>query len=276
MLAPLDREAAPAHALAVAATDGGGRSCRAEVLVRVEDVDDSAPRFLTGSPPRAVALRLSHAGVGTAVTSARAVDADLGPHRRVTHSLLNSAGDRFAINGRSGVITVKRPLESRDVYNLTVLAHSGGGASATASSTAVISVSLHDDDDERGVAAAPAFRQLAYRAAVPEDAAPGNVVVAVAAVLGGGGAVSYGIAGGNELGAFDVDRRLGVIRVAAKALDYEKRRHHYLTVWAAAASDDDNDDAAGGAATSPSAVTVVTVDVTDVDDDASAVPPMGS
>ncbi|XP_075918395.1 protocadherin Fat 1-like [Petromyzon marinus] len=275
-LAPLDREAAPAHALAVAATDGGGRSCRAEVLVRVEDVDDSAPRFLTGSPPRAVALRLSHAGVGTAVTSARAVDADLGPHRRVTHSLLNSAGDRFAINGRSGVITVKRPLESRDVYNLTVLAHSGGGASATASSTAVISVSLHDDDDERGVAAAPAFRQLAYRAAVPEDAAPGNVVVAVAAVLGGGGAVSYGIAGGNELGAFDVDRRLGVIRVAAKALDYEKRRHHYLTVWAAAASDDDNDDAAGGAATSPSAVTVVTVDVTDVDDDASAVPPMGS
>ncbi|XP_075916030.1 protocadherin Fat 1-like [Petromyzon marinus] len=275
-LAPLDREAAPAHALAVAATDGGGRSCRAEVLVRVEDVDDSAPRFLTGSPPRAVALRLSHAGVGTAVTSARAVDADLGPHRRVTHSLLNSAGDRFAIDGRSGVITVKRPLESRDVYNLTVLAHSGGGASATASSTAVISVSLHDDDDERGVAAAPAFRQLAYRAAVPEDAAPGNVVVAVAAVLGGGGAVSYGIAGGNELGAFDVDRRLGVIRVAAKALDYEKRRHHYLTVWAAAASDDDNDDAAGGAATSPSAVTVVTVDVTDVDDDASAVPPMGS
>ncbi|XP_075915741.1 protocadherin Fat 1-like [Petromyzon marinus] len=262
-LAPLDREAAAVHALTVAATDGGGRSCRAEVLVRVEDVDDSAPRFLAGLPPRAVALRWRHAGVGTAVTSVRAVDSDLGRRRGVTHSLLDSAGYRFAIDVRSGLIIVKRPLERRALYNLTVLARAGGGGSAP-SATAAISVSLRDDDD----VAAPAFRRPAYRVTVPEDAAPGTTVVTVAATFGGVGAPSYGIASGNELGAFGIDRRLGVISVVARALDYDKRRHHYLTVWAAAAGDGDGGDGddAGGAATSPSAITVVTVDVTDVDD----------
>ncbi|XP_075916433.1 protocadherin Fat 1-like [Petromyzon marinus] len=255
--APLDHEAAPVHALTVVANDRGGRSCRAEVLVRVEDMDDSAPRFLAGSPPRAVALRWRHAGVGTAVTSARAVDSELGRRRRVTHFLLDSAGYRFAIDVRSGLIVVKRPLERRALYNLTVLARAGGGGSAP-SATAAISVSLRDDDD----VATPAFRRPAYRVTVPEDAAPGTTVVTVAATFGGAGAPSYGIASGNELGAFGIDRRLGVISVVARALDYDKRRHHYLTVWAAAASDGDGDDA-GGAATSPSAVTVVTVDVTD-------------
>ncbi|XP_075915979.1 protocadherin Fat 3-like [Petromyzon marinus] len=264
-LAPLDHEAAAVHALTVAATDGGGRSCRAKVLVRVEDVDDSAPRFLAGSPPRAVTLRWRHAGVGTAVTSARAVDSDLGRRRGVTHSLLDSAGYRFAIDVRSGLIVVKRPLERRALYNLTVLARAGGGGKQI---TAAISVSLRDDD-----VAAPAFRRPAYRVAVPEDAAPGTVVVTVAATFGGAGAPSYGIAGGNELGAFGIDRRLGVISVVARALDYNKRRHHYLTVWAAAAvavvaaaGDGGEGDDAGGAATSPSAITVVTVDVTDVND----------
>lgn len=47
-LAPLDREQESQHPLVVKATDGGGRSCHADVLLLVQDANDNSPHFSTG------------------------------------------------------------------------------------------------------------------------------------------------------------------------------------------------------------------------------------
>lgn len=43
--APLDREQKPTYHLVAKATDGGGRSCQADIMLTVEDTNDNAPRF---------------------------------------------------------------------------------------------------------------------------------------------------------------------------------------------------------------------------------------
>lgn len=43
--APLDREQKPTYHLVAKATDGGGRSCQADIMLSVEDTNDNAPRF---------------------------------------------------------------------------------------------------------------------------------------------------------------------------------------------------------------------------------------
>lgn len=43
--APLDREQKPTYHLVAKATDGGGRSCQADVTLIIEDTNDNAPRF---------------------------------------------------------------------------------------------------------------------------------------------------------------------------------------------------------------------------------------
>jgi len=47
-LAALDREAEAEHTVVAKATDGGGRSCHADVRLTVQDANDNAPRFSSG------------------------------------------------------------------------------------------------------------------------------------------------------------------------------------------------------------------------------------
>lgn len=46
-LAVLDREQESAYDLVVKATDGGGRSCQADVTLMVQDMNDNSPQFST-------------------------------------------------------------------------------------------------------------------------------------------------------------------------------------------------------------------------------------
>lgn len=44
-LAVLDRERVVEYNMVAKATDGGGRSCQADILLMVQDMNDNAPRF---------------------------------------------------------------------------------------------------------------------------------------------------------------------------------------------------------------------------------------
>lgn len=44
-LAVLDREAEREHHLVAKATDGGGRSCQADILLMIQDMNDNPPHF---------------------------------------------------------------------------------------------------------------------------------------------------------------------------------------------------------------------------------------
>lgn len=77
-LAPLDREEQAVYHLLVKATDGGGRSCQAAVVLTLEDVNDNAPEFT--ADPYTITV-FENTEPGTLLTRVQATDADAGTLR---------------------------------------------------------------------------------------------------------------------------------------------------------------------------------------------------
>lgn len=79
-LALLDREEQAVYNLLVKATDGGGRSCQAAIVLTLEDVNDNAPEFT--ADPYTITV-FENTEPGTLLTRVQATDADAGTLRRV-------------------------------------------------------------------------------------------------------------------------------------------------------------------------------------------------
>ncbi|XP_036372790.1 protocadherin Fat 1a isoform X3 [Megalops cyprinoides] len=249
-LLPLDREETEVYQLTARALDGGGRSCEAQVRITVEDVNDNVPQF--AADPYAVTV-FENTEVGTFVAKLQATDLDLGANGEVLYSLADSADGTFSIDGRSGVVSLQRPLdrEAQAVYSLRALA-SDRGVSPRLSSACAVLVSVLDINDNP-----PVFEQREYVAAVPEDVAPGTQVLRVFAAsrdVEANAEISYAIVSGNERGAFRVDPHTGDIFVI-EALDYETSHEYYLTV-----------EATDGGTPSLSDMATVNINLTDVND----------
>lgn len=73
--APLDREEQAVYNLLVKATDGGGRSCQANLVLTLEDVNDNAPEF--SADPYTITV-FENTEPGTLLTRVQATDADSG------------------------------------------------------------------------------------------------------------------------------------------------------------------------------------------------------
>ena len=82
-MAVLDREQEAEHNLVVKATDGGGSSCQADVLLMVQDANDNPPRF---SSPHYEVTVFDNTTVRTPLAVLYAKDPDTGERRgpRVT------------------------------------------------------------------------------------------------------------------------------------------------------------------------------------------------
>lgn len=76
----LDRERKEEYVLVAKATDGGGRWCEATVALRVDDVNDNAPRF---SPPHCAVAVSDNTTLHAPVAVVLARDADQGARKRV-------------------------------------------------------------------------------------------------------------------------------------------------------------------------------------------------
>jgi protocadherin Fat 1/2/3 len=74
-LALLDREEQAVYNLLVKATDGGGRSCQAAIVLTLEDVNDNAPEFT--AEPYTITV-FENTEPGTPLTRVQATDADTG------------------------------------------------------------------------------------------------------------------------------------------------------------------------------------------------------
>ncbi|KAM6075929.1 protocadherin-23 [Chlamydotis macqueenii] len=183
---PLDREARALHRLVVEARDGGAQPevSSALVSVAVLDVNDNRPaiRLLylteTGGP------RVSEgARPGDYVARISVSDADEGGGATeggggVALSLLGGDGAFGLRPAGAGVffLCVAGPLdrESRDLYELRLVATDGGEPPLSAEEPLLLRVA--DLNDE-----APAFAQPHYRAAVSEAASPGTAVLRLSA-----------------------------------------------------------------------------------------------
>ncbi|XP_067153132.1 protocadherin-23 [Apteryx mantelli] len=206
LLRRLDRERADAHGLVVEAWDGGSprRRGRLRVAVRVLDENDNAPAF--GQAEYRARLR-EDAPPGTAVCRLLATDPDLGANGEVRYAINRRQSDAdgyFAVEERSGVLRLRRPLdrEARALHRLVVEARDGGAQPEV--SSALVSVVVLDVNDNR-----PVIRLLYLTESggprVSEGARPGDYVARVSvsdADEGGeaGGGIALALRGGE--GAF--------------------------------------------------------------------------
>ncbi|KAM9026533.1 protocadherin-23 isoform 3-T3 [Ara ararauna] len=185
LLRPLDREARSLHRLVVEARDGGAQPevSSALVSVFVLDVNDNRPAirllYLTESGGPWVS---EGARPGDYVARVSVSDADEEGEEEggggIALALLGGDG-AFALRP-SGVgiffLCVAGPLdrESRDLYELRLVATDGGAPPLSAEEPLLLRVA--DLNDE-----APAFPQPHYSAAVSEAASPGTAVLRLSA-----------------------------------------------------------------------------------------------
>ncbi|XP_053703162.1 protocadherin Fat 3 isoform X3 [Synchiropus splendidus] len=224
----MDRESTSSYKLIAQATDGGGLFCRADVSLRLLDVNDNAPTF---SSSLYMASVLENAAPNTLLTRLQATDPDEGLNRSVVYSLLESVDGMFSIDPVSGVVILEKPLdrESQDSYRIRVQAADRAGQEGALFSQVDLRVLVLDVNDN-----APVFQRRDASVTVPEDVAVGTEVVqllATSADIGPNADITYRIRSGNELGKFSIDRSSGSISVADD-LDFEVCKDFYLTVEA--------------------------------------------
>ncbi|XP_077465395.1 protocadherin Fat 2 [Stigmatopora argus] len=246
-LATLDRETTSEYKMAVRATDGGGRSCQADVWLKVLDVNDNAPVFASNHYHISVYDNITG---GTPVAAIYAHDADTGQNAEVRYSLLDGNTDYFSLDEYSGVLRLERALgpEAPSRFELKVKA-ADDGPPRPLHALAELTVDVVSMNDYR-----PVFPRGEYAARVPESLPVGSRLLGVSA-LDGDTSVVYRIASGNEDGHFLLDPKTGELTLAAP-LDFEVSRELYLSVE-------------GRRGTSSLAdVAVVVVNVSDVNDNA--------
>ncbi|XP_037657979.1 protocadherin Fat 2 [Choloepus didactylus] len=219
----LDRERKDVYNLVAKATDGGGRSCQADVTLHVEDVNDNAPRF---SPRHCAVAVFDNTTVKTPVAVVFARDPDQGANAQVVYSLTGSADGHFSIEATTGVIRLEKSLRDRPqaVLELTVRA-SDLGTPTPLSTLGTVTISVVGLDDYL-----PVFLTTEHTVQVSEDARPGTEVLRLAGLTRRGAEkTGYRLVSGNEQGRFRVEARTGVLYVN-KSLDFETSPKYFLSV----------------------------------------------
>uniref|UniRef100_A0A8C3UYE4 FAT atypical cadherin 2 n=1 Tax=Catharus ustulatus TaxID=91951 RepID=A0A8C3UYE4_CATUS len=217
--APLDREQKPTYHLVAKATDGGGRSCQADVTLIIEDTNDNAPRFF---PSHCAVAVFDNTTTKTPIAVVAARDLDEGLNAEVVYSLSDSANGHFSIEETTGVIHLEKPLKDsqHSAFELTVCA-TDRGTPQPLSSLGTVTVSVVDLNEYL-----PVFLAPEYVAMVKEDVAVGTEVLNLSVSaddLDGSmnNQITYSIVEGNPLGHFAIQPKNGQISIA-KHLDREE------------------------------------------------------
>ncbi len=172
----LDREAAASHSIVVQATSNDGSTSQQTFTIAVNDVNEFAVGPITNvfSPANASSVTIAeHSPIGFQVgITANAVDLD-ATNNRITYSLPNSAGGRFAINPLTGVVTVANSAlidrEATEAFMITVQAQSQDGSISTRNFT-IFLTDINDNPVSQIVDTNPAVNQ------VPEMSPTGTLV----------------------------------------------------------------------------------------------------
>uniref|UniRef100_A0A452QUT3 Protocadherin Fat 2 n=1 Tax=Ursus americanus TaxID=9643 RepID=A0A452QUT3_URSAM len=222
-LTSLDREKKDTYSLVAKATDGGGQSCQADVILHVEDVNDNAPHFF---PSHCAVAVFDNTTVKTPVAVVLARDPDQGANAQVVYSLTDSAEGHFSIEATTGVIRLEKPLRVRpqEALELTVRA-SDLGTPIPLSTLGTVTVSVVGLDDYL-----PVFLNTEHSVQVPEDAQLGTEVLQLATLTRPSAEkTGYRVVSGNEQGRFRLDARTGILYVN-KSLDFETSPKFFLSI----------------------------------------------
>lgn len=83
----MDREKATEYDLVVKATDGGGRSCQADIILKVQDINDNPPQF---SSDHYEIMVFDNTTVRTPITVIYAKDPDAGMNTTTVHLFIEN------------------------------------------------------------------------------------------------------------------------------------------------------------------------------------------
>ncbi|KAL7866297.1 hypothetical protein SRHO_G00115440 [Serrasalmus rhombeus] len=205
------------------------------VEVEVLDVNDHAPVF----PSAELALEVSEAApLGTRLPVDPAHDPDSGTNSVQSYRL--SASGHFAVETvtrvdgvRYAELVLVRPLdrEMQDVHVLQLEAADGGRPPRTGSTN--LTVRVLDSNDN-----SPAFERPLYAVELPEDAAPGHLLLQLHATdpdQGPNGQVVFDFskqAGAEVRRLFRLDRRSGRMTLGS-SVDFEEQAAYEIDVQAA-------------------------------------------
>lgn len=215
----------------------------AEVIIKVEDVEDQFPEFLIVSP----VTRISEdAQVGTQVLRVKAVDGDRGVNNPIKYSITSGALGAFDIDPNYGIIyTVQKldrenPNNNNGAYILEITAEEVSEMSPPPSAKTEVTIIVTDVNDE-----IPTFRSESYVAEVNENAQINTPVTFLGTSIpevydydqGNNGTFQMYLDG--DQGIFEVTPSTGIneasflIRVKDPTkLDFEKISHLNFTILA--------------------------------------------
>ncbi|XP_041848809.1 cadherin-7-like isoform X2 [Melanotaenia boesemani] len=234
----LDREQQAYYILGAQARDRNTNQLlepESQFIIKVQDINDNAPKFLDGPYIAHVPER---SPVGSSVVTVRATDADdptYGNSARLVYSILHGQ-PYFSVETKTGVVRTALPeldREAQDHYLVVIQAKDMMGQMGGLSGTTSIMVTLTDVNDNP-----PLFPRKSYQFTVPESVLVSSVVAKVKAVdldLGSNAEVDYRILDGDGLGIFRIstepNSQEGLITLH-KTLDFETKSSYSLHVEA--------------------------------------------
>ncbi|XP_064125746.1 cadherin-23 isoform X4 [Loxodonta africana] len=235
VLSSLDREKKDHYILTALAKDNPGdvasnrRENSVQVVIQVLDVNDCRPQFSKTQFSTSV---YENEPAGTSVITMVATDQDEGPNAELAYSLEGPGAEAFHVDMDSGLVTTKRPLQSYERFNLTVVATDGGDPPLWG--TTMLLVEVIDVNDNRPVFVRPPNGTILHiREEIPLRS---NVyeVYATDKDEGLNGAVRYSFlktAGNRDWEYFTIDPISGLIQTAQR-LDRETQAVYSLILVA--------------------------------------------
>ncbi|XP_053363533.1 protocadherin Fat 3a isoform X2 [Clarias gariepinus] len=226
-IAQLDHEKTPTFYFHVSVRDSGRPQLSAEhpaeVTIRVQDINDCAPQF-SQDFYEAVLLLPTYEGVEAMRVSASDPDGD--GESDLTYSLTDTSLEHFAVESRTGLITVRNSTFGKDRFRFNVRVSDG-----RFSSTALVTILVREALDS-GLA----FTHNIYNANIQENT--GNVTtVAVVTALGNklNEPLRYTLL--NSGGRFRIRPTSGAIETVGIPLDREDKEEYGLLVQASREED---------------------------------------
>lgn len=211
--------------LEVSATDQGGLQGRCRVNLIVEDVN--SPPFFTDQQ---FTVRVPEdSPVGFHISTIKAEDSDRGRNAHLVYSIDSEV---FAIDSKTGLITLKKALDREERSSYAVLVTVSDRAVPPLNTTTQLEIVVEDVNDN-----APKFSTHNYSVSIPEDIPVGTSFMQVSAMdmdIGSNGIVDYFLNDTNAPDVYDLfrlDRTSGTLRVNSK-LDREQHPFIELNIFA--------------------------------------------
>lgn len=178
------------------------------LIIDVEDVNDNAPNFQSGSCAR---MAVPENGQTAVIHTIIAEDPDAGSNGNIHYSITRgNVGNKFVLDMKTGELTARsldREIQSR--YSLTITAHDQGAPALQTSCNLTITVEDQNDND-------PKFDMSQYFTTVFEDVPIDTSILKVHASdadVGVNARIIYSLANESQW-LFQIDNKTGVITTA--------------------------------------------------------------